>query len=137
MGERVTSVAFDAPAKPINGLAVCADAQLAQPNKHVPEIGARIMRRQPECFLDMFLDLFTTTQQKLAKSDESMRIGQIRIQQECLSAFGDATQRAPGLHLNGAEQHVGSRVIGRMKQDLMQCGLCGFELHGWVIGQES
>ena len=76
------SVELEAPAEPLNGFAVCLDAQLAEPHKHVPKEGARIAWGQPERLLNVPLDLLAPTRLIFAEADEPVCIGKIAVERQ-------------------------------------------------------
>src|ERR1700727_1707979 len=84
--------------------------------KLYPTVGSMVTRREAEGLIDMDLGFLGVTAKNLGKTDNSVSVGQISIQDQRALTFGNASGNAVADDMDSAHHQVSESMFGSQRQ---------------------
>src|SRR5215471_5653298 len=106
-------ICVEAPAHPDDSFGIGFELRLGEADYRHPSVGTGVARRKAECLVDVGFGFSASTKKNLCAPDESMSVGQIAIQRQCVLALSDTLGSTFSEDLHLTKNHVSQSMVRR------------------------
>src|SRR6516165_4829801 len=107
------AVCVEAPPQPDDSFGIGTKLRLRETDHCHPSVGTGVARRKAECLVNVSFSFCASSKKNLCASDESMSVGQITIQRQCVLALSDTLGPTFSEDLHHTQNHVSRSMVRR------------------------